>query len=256
MKNKKVITYILAVMLFFAVLISMRKTSLGDIIEPLKMENAFHTQMEKDAEEHDKVVEKLQERIVYETTADLTHDGIVDLVQLIITPDEEGLLPVELLKKYGHLAKVKVYQGIDGDDFEEEPCYVSQECSDSHAGNGTYCLTEKDGHKYLMFSIMYELQGVATYQYQVYYIGSDDVVIVDEDYVQFRTDDSEIWKSEFELTREDALPKFKEKMTSWIENGSILVALDIDTPLFMSTEEKVCPASEYFDLVWDRKSLE
>lgn len=207
---------------------------------------------------------EITERIVYETLADLNHDGIKDLVQLVVSPDENGVTTEELLVKRMHLASIRVFGGIDGETFEIQPCYESREYSIAHAGNGTVCLTEKDGLEYLMFSSAYEMQGRADYFYNVFYFEDGKAVTMDYGSASFVTDCQETGMSvetlheKGELLRTDAIPEYKEKMMPWIENGKIIISLDIehyDTPLLMSTGNRDCPATEYFDLVWSRGDL-
>lgn len=208
---------------------------------------------------------EITERIVYETLADLNHDEIKDLVQMIVSPDEKGVTTEELLVKRMRLASIRVFAGIDKETFETKPCYESQEYCMAHAGNGTVCLTEKDGLEYLMFSSAYEIQGRADYFYNVFYFEDSRAVTMDYGAASFVTDCQETGMSvetlheNGEFLREDVIPEYKEKMIPWIENGKIIISLDAehyDTPLLMSTENKECPATEYFDLVWSRENLE
>lgn len=115
---------------------------------------------------------------------------------------------------------------------------------------------------FFMLSSGYEMQGRASYRYQVFYIEDGSIVTIDEGEASFVTSAEETGASkeelyaEGELFREDAVHEYKEKMLPWIKNGIILVSLDIEhfeKQLQMSTHERVCPTSEYFDLVWARE---
>lgn len=194
------------------------------------------------------------ERIVYETAADLTHDGIDDLVRVIVAPDDAGLSTEKLLKGTA-FAVIKIYQGTDTNQYETEPCYESRAISTSHAGNGQLFLTEKDGKDYLITTSIYEGQGVAIYSYEIIYLNHGEAVTEAYDDIEFFTDNRYIengWDVENPVYREDAVPAFKETLMPWLENAIILAALDVNTPIFLSTSEKTYPASEYFNLVWER----
>ena len=213
-----------------------------------KPETEFESNTDTSSQEE---VEVLTERVLYETTADVTQDGIKEHIEVVMQIWSKEKDPQTDFWYYGTV--VKVFRGRENGGYEQEPLYVSEELFYSHAGNGTIVLTHKDGKDYLMYSVMDEHQGAASYRYHVFYIDHDGKkVVVDEDGIGFAN--SEYWGQwETMPHRDEVVPAFREKMTPWIEVGSILIALDVDTEVFMSTTEAVCPASEYYDIVWARK---
>ncbi|MBQ8625121.1 MAG: hypothetical protein IJ419_02990, partial [Agathobacter sp.] len=195
--------------------------------------------------------EEYDETILYETTADLTHDGNDDLIQLVLK-SKWSLYGVDSEWSY---SLVKVFLGkADGTYYEADPIYVSDGYSRVHAANGTIVLTERNGKDYLMYSNMYEMQDMANYKYAVFYIGEDNKeVIVAADEVDFTCEKySYLWDPYPTVLREEAVPALREQMLPWIKNGKILVALDAYTSVYMSTKDKVCPANTYYDLIWNR----
>jgi hypothetical protein len=47
------------------------------------------------------------------------------------------------------------------------------------------------------------------------------------------------------------MPEFEEKLSPYLENAEIIICQDIDEGSFSNITGK-CPASEYFDNIWDR----
>ena len=195
-----------------------------------------------------------KEQIVYRTTADVTQDGFADSVEVvkrIWSASDEGL------ENGGNDAFVRVYKGYsDGKTYQSEPIYESERFSTAHSANGTIVLTAKDDKAYLLYSNMYEHMGEAYYEYKVYYVGEENrEVIVETNEVSFAT--SYEWPQWDRMPhREDVIPDFKTKMAPWIEEGIILFVLDVVSPVYLSTEEKIYPASAYYDTVWARKDEE
>ncbi|MBQ8625122.1 MAG: hypothetical protein IJ419_02995 [Agathobacter sp.] len=197
------------------------------------------------------------EMIMYQTVADVTHDGVEDSIQLLfhsITSEFD-------LNNANTTAYVKVFSGTGNGEYKSTACYVSDGFSSSHGGNGTIILTEKDGKDYFMYSCMDESQGCAEYYYKVFYVGNDSEefemveTIVEEGNVSFAVDPYSFFWEEMSH-REDVIPAFKEKMQPWIDKGTILVALDIIDDINVSAENIVCSASEYYDRVWARSEAE
>lgn len=79
------------------------------------------------------------------------------------------------------------------------------------------------------------------------------IVIEDSDATEFVTYDSPTIDWENEAHREDAVPEFKEKIEPWLENASIIVSLDIDSEVLVSTEKEEVPATVYFEGIWARE---
>ena len=191
------------------------------------------------------------EKVLYETTADLNHDGIDDLVRTIVYSENQTFD----LESPANAAYIQVFAGVGEGKYENTPCYTSDFCSTSHNANGTYCLTEKDDKDYLMYSNMYEQQGEAYYEYCVFYFNKDNgnnIVELEQANKTFAT--TPFWPQWlFSSRRDNVVPELRyELMESWIHRGTILVALDAYAPVYYSTENKLCLAHEYYDHVWAR----
>ncbi len=201
-----------------------------------------------------------EEVLLYATTADITHDGVDDLLRVVTYVEDENLskalMSAENALKYASDGvEVKVYRGLEEGFFEKEPCHISERVDDAHVGNGTICLSRKDGQAYLLYSNPYEQQGTADYFFEAYYVDAREGVVIDNyGEVSFRADmDSErIFEERYQRTREEAVPEFRERISSYIEDAEILISLDTYTA-FYSTKERKCPASEFFNTVWERK---
>lgn len=203
---------------------------------------------------NDELVSELPNDIIarkctYDTTADLNHDGYEDYIEVIkIKPANQ------MLNENAHeVSFVQVYLGREIGGYETSAAYISNNVGDSHSANGTYLLTQKDGKDYLIYSIMYEQQGFASYTYKVMYFENNQMVTIQSDAVEFCIDP---WRHQYwdKPRRGDVIPKFKEGFEPWIENAIILASYDISTPRFISTKSRVIPAYTYYDMVWERNS--
>ncbi len=193
------------------------------------------------------------EQCIYETTADLNHDGVEDSVRLMTYGKESSIWQdVDVNGAY-----VKVFLGTASGSYTIEPVYTSDFVASSHAENGTYILTEKDGKDYLVYSLMYEMQGNAGYTYSVMYFEGSEMVTVQTDEVNFYCDPymKRFWTEG--PRREEVLPQFKAGIEPWIENGTILVSFDVSTPDFIASYSyDRIPASSYYDMVWARSEAD
>jgi hypothetical protein len=200
------------------------------------------------------------EVVVSETTADLNHDGINDLIQLVAVTDKhtaEAISTVNDIKKILtdniSLFYVKVYRGISSNTYEEQAYFVSRDFCLAHVGNGFNCLTYVDGEAYFIIGSFWEGQGFASYGYNVFYLDDEQgAVVVQSDSVEFIAWEEgwgERWNEE--LHRADVMPDFKEKLSPYLENAEIIICQDIDEGSFSNITGK-CPASEYFDIIWER----
>jgi hypothetical protein len=201
------------------------------------------------------------EVVASETTADLNHDGINDLIQLVVRTDKDTVTTISTANEIANvlanntaLAFVKVYKGLSHNTYDEEACFVSKDFSISHVGNGFNCLTYVDGEAYFIIGSLWEGQGFASYGYNVFYLDDEQgAVIVESDGVEFRVGNdysSEDWRNQYPR-RSKVMPDFEQKLNPWLENAEIIVCLDIDEGSFSNITGK-CPASDYFDIIWER----
>ena len=92
---------------------------------------------------------------IFETTADLTHDGIADLVSVVGYGSEPDEAVDDVISNSSYGCYVKVYRGTKDGEYESHPRFISRNFHLSHAGNGTICLSKKDGLDYLLISMTY-----------------------------------------------------------------------------------------------------
>ena len=197
---------------------------------------------------------KGEEVLIFETEADLTHDGNPDLVIIVGYALEEDATPAMVTSGTSYGCYVKIYRGKADGSFESYPRFISRSFEMSHAVNGTVCLTQLDGKDYLLFCNIYEIQGNAYYNYGAVYV-SDELGVVIEDSSEA---DFAVWEQEHNdwnlLThREDVIDEFKKKLMPYLNNSIILLSMNIDEgePLY-STKEKQVDANMFFNQIWKR----
>ena len=197
-----------------------------------------------------------REVVIYETTADITHDGIDDLLRVsaYVKKDQDISGEKDAVEHASYGCNVKLYRGLQDGSFETSPRFISEDIDNSHAVNGTICLCYKEGQDYLLIGDIYEIQGIADYDFTAFYVDDREGIVIDnQDQVDFSVREEmfpERWDN-YEH-RSDVVPGFKEKITPYIEDAIILISLNVDTGTFYSTSEKECVASELFDKVWAR----
>lgn len=183
------------------------------------------------------------ETVAYETTADLNHDGIEDLVQITCFSTEEKPHIEKEVVGNGTFY-VKVYRGVQNAGYEQQARFISRGWHASHAQNGAIILANKDGKDYLLFGQMYEMQESATYGYGVVFIDDEKGVQIAEEY----------WDT-FEMNDPDTIKgnisKLKKKINLWLQQSFILVVEDCSWEYYYcSQENKERMAAEYYDLFW------
>ena len=208
----------------------------------------------------DDSAEDYEERVLYEATADLNHDGIDDKIQTVVRiyDTATGTFGENPGWDFNvNPSMIRVFAGKEDGTFETEACYVSRSYSSVHAGNGTVVLTKKDGKEYFMFSSMYGNMGYANYDYSIIYLGENgQELVVEGKQVDFTYLEKEYLWSTYDggtYLREDVVPQLQKRMEPWIENGIILLALDGSTPIYVSTEEQIYPANIYYDQNWAKR---
>ena len=198
----------------------------------------------------------VENKVLFETTADLNHDSIEDLVQTVLTYHPTDEVVGDDVTHPANSVFIRIYFGIREGEYEESA--VSTDIvSMSHNANGTFVLTQKDGLDYLIFSNMYQMQGEADYQYKVYYLDEDgSELVVKSDLVSFICDP---WNINWEegVHREDVIPTFKEGLENWLsETSLILISFDVSEETYYTAENCVIPASMYYEKVWERNEDE
>lgn len=192
-----------------------------------------------------------KETIAYETTADLNHDGIKDLVQITCfslsnQPDIE--------KEVSSNAQfhVKMYRGLQNGGYEKQARFISKSLNGSHAENGEIFLTTKDGKDYLLFGQMYEMQGSVTYAYGAIFIDDEKgIQIVDEYGDGFFIGNEDFTTHKGTKIMAQHLSKLKKKIAPWIQKSSILVVEDCSREYYFCCQTgKERSTTEYYNLFW------
>lgn len=188
-----------------------------------------------------------QEYVLYETTADLTHDGIDDLVQLVCFSLKTT--KAEQLNDSSAIVHVKVYRGKADHSYEKKARFISRSFADAHVGNGQLFLTQKDGLDYFMVSDAYEMQGSASYGFGVFYIDDQTgIQKVDEASVNFAVGKEEGNHWENKLHREDVMPSLRKAIEPWLEHTQTLIIKTLDLSYICTDgKERYCPQVGIFD---------
>lgn len=185
-----------------------------------------------------------KEHVLYETTADLTHDGMDDLVQIVCF-SLKTTTSNQIEDSMG-IFQLKVYRGKSDHSYEKNARFISREFNDAHVANGQLFLTQKDGLDYLMTSDAYEMQGSAGYGFGVFYIDDETgIQKVDESFVNFAVEE-EAWSDyENRLHREDVMPSLRKKVNPWLENTQALIIKTLEDS-YICTAEKEQDATKFF----------
>ena len=192
------------------------------------------------------------ETVLYETTADLNHDGIEDLVRTIRLVEHYGLNESESpIKMY-----IQVFAGIGNGEYESRESYRSTYLSIDFANNGAYYLAEKDGQDYLVFSAMKDYEDCSNYAYEAFYLGKglNAQVVKVEDYSAIFTT-SPFYPEWLDTPhREDEIPELQEKLSAWLADAIVLCIVDGKTPVYYnySTIDAILSPDGYLESVWAR----
>ena len=201
-------------------------------------------------------IPSVENKVLFETTADLNHDGIEDLIQTILACHRADNVLGDDVIDPANAVFIRIYCGVGEGEFEEA-AISTDIVSTAHAANGTYVLTEKGGQDYLIFSNMYQMQGEATYQYKVFCLDKNGAQkTVTSDLVNFKCDP---WVPSWEEGphREDVIPEFRKGLEKWLnENSLILVSFDAMEEPYYTAGDCLIPASMYYEKVWARNEEE
>ena len=80
---------------------------------------------------------------IFETTADLTHDGIADLVSVVGYGSEPDEAVDDVISNSSYGCYVKVYRGTKDGEYESHPRFISRNFHLSHAGKEQYVFQKK-----------------------------------------------------------------------------------------------------------------
>lgn len=191
---------------------------------------------------------------IFETTADITHDGIEDLVSVVGYSADSGANVQDVLSNSSHGCYVKLYRGTGDDEYESYPRFISRNFHLSHAGNGTICISHKENQDYLLISVTYEMQGTAQYDFAVFYVDDEQGIVIEDSYgVEFAVDE-EVHTDWAECVhREDVVPSLQERMAPYLEDSLLLLSLNIDNGAFYSGNGQMLEGDYFFQQIWDRE---
>jgi len=150
---------------------------------------------------------------------------------------------------------VKVFEGKSDGNFEESPIFISRNYHMAHMGNGTICMSEVNGEKYLLTAEISEGQGEAAYRFAAFYVDSKNGIVVEEQSkVKFSVDKESHADWDELVHREDVIGEFSTKISPFLSESVLLLSMDVneDTALYSTTDE-VMDANTYFEKVWTRE---
>lgn len=203
------------------------------------------TEISENEVSEDNIEEKYE--ILFETIADVTHDGIADKVTLELkyATEDERTHPKKTLN-YGW-AQVRVYSK------ESDLIYTSYELSQVHAGNGTVYLTEVEGLDYLLIANCESSQGMGYYRYVLFSLdeaGNEQVVKTKEDTCELYYIDADgNWREKDQSEADEFFCTFVNEVEPLLSEDSILlISCDInENEAIYSEGDMIYLAKDHFD---------
>lgn len=187
-----------------------------------------------------------RETVLYETEADLTHDGVLEKVQLVMyMPKDVGDFgeAVANLRSPNNYTRVKVYEGYGYSDYASEPIYTSEAFGIAAENKGTIGLTTWNGESYLFIAHMNEIDDYADYSYSVFYFEDGKEKTIASDEVQFSKEDNPYaW-----VTEEGQ--GFQTNLSQKVREGIVLAGFDSDVMVCHGRVKQY--ASNYFNEFWN-----
>lgn len=196
-----------------------------------------------------------KKNVIYETRADLNHDGIDDLVQVIRKAlVKEGIKQIDYPTNTFY---IQIFLGEGNGVYNHQEVNLSPDATKvwpiwiGSSLNGLYAITEYEGKDYLLYAHVSEFNGSARYCYDVVDVGKNNTAkIVEGENLTFACDP--YWSQwDKEPHREDIVPQFREKIEPWLEDAKIILCSD-EAGVYIAEERNEKPAQTYFDLVWQR----
>lgn len=172
-----------------------------------------------------------------EYRADVTHDGIEDLIGIYISQEgSTGENDYRALLNAHEYATVAVF---DGKDITAEcaPIHIAS-FAKAHAGNGNLAVISYEGQECLMYYFNSIYQGIGDYGYEIYYMsGKGEKIILETDVVRYRVDLVDV---EGAANSIDKMPDFDEycnveqleqmelKLNELLVDACVLAAVESD----------------------------
>lgn len=202
---------------------------------------------ENSSESVGEVSEQITEEINVEKR-DITHDGVADYIVTSMTYDSAYMdANIALANKIEQQVMydtvcVKVYEGSNtSDTYSEEQLLWSREFSRVHAGNGQLSVVRVDDKDYILTSNLWEGQGFATWEYEVFSLKeTGDKEVIDKQTVGFEL-------QEDTFADEECYAEFNHLLMNYINDGILIVACDIDfeQQLIRTQENQYIPRDYY-----------
>lgn len=159
------------------------------------------------------------EEVILEQYADLTRDGVKDVIVTSVTYHEENknLSWKERMGQYEGCI-VRVYNGAD-----PQNAIWEKELADAHAVNGMILLCKKDGREYLLTGSMSMYQGILDPEYRVFSLGESGTEYeVDAGRTSASvTAPEDVWDME-------AMVSYTKKLDAWTKDATLLALTDVD----------------------------
>lgn len=192
--------------------------------------------------------------VVYETRADLTHDGIEERIVTVLyaADDMTAKEPSEMLYEHAD-GYLWVYEGSTGKGEEDFGALLWEESfSAAHAGNTQVNLVWRDGQAYLLTTDIYAIMEQYEFGYEVLYLDAEgNTYTVAEKHLYYETDTDE--QKVFSEEEMQEIVAFKTELQSWFEEAVLLVAADaaLEEQLVSTPDRQYAP-QEYYDIVMQR----
>ncbi len=189
---------------------------------------------------------KMRDFTVNRMFADLTGDGVQDMIRLSINLPEStsDFIPARFAEFLGqNWATVSVYKGIELEKYEEEPIWVYDGITDVHSGNGQLSLvhehytpvggggwhnTYNPNTPYLMRSSLYTSHGMSSYYYEVFSLTEDGEEVIVDSYATGDFSSEEYGYNPPTIpTASMVLPEFYKHLSKW-DTGMLIIAADAD----------------------------
>ena len=175
------------------------------------------------------------EEVILEQYADLTRDGVKDVIVTSVTYHEENKNQSwqERMNQYEGCV-VRVYNGayegnVDKEQYADKGGYNvanaiwKRELADAHAVNGMVLLCKKDGKDYLLTGSSAMFQGVLDPEYHVFTLGEAGMEYEVETgrCSASVTAPEDVWDVE-------AMVNYAKKLDAWTKNATLLALTDVE----------------------------
>lgn len=203
--------------------------------------------------------------LIYSTYADLNHDGLYDLVQVVLHSNKKELYEFET--KGNSMVNVYVYSGIGDGIYEKNSCFVSRDYGRKDGMEGIIDIVHKDGKDYLLLAEIVEELGKGSFSYKVVYLDTDkkytdeaadnqsknpcNIVVFDEysgEYYDYMAA-CEDWPSK--KHRAQLYTELKSNIEKWLKDDELLYGEISGQAALASTVDRKESADVFYDTFWN-----